>query len=63
MSIFADFSQPAIMQTTLHEAERLAFEDAKDMVLARAELATVDHRGKRLSERKWRDHMNFIGSL
>lgn len=50
-------------QVRLHEAEDHIFAEAKERVLERAELAVVDHRGKRLSERRWRDHMNFIGSL
>ncbi len=50
-------------EVRLSKAEDAAFEHARDMVLDRAQLATVDHRGKRLNERKWREHMDFIGSL
>lgn len=47
----------------LMEAEREHLEHAKDVVLDAAQLAVVGPDGKRLSERKWREHMNFIGSL
>ena len=54
-------SQPE--QVRLHEAEDVAFAEAKERVLERAELATVDQHGRRLNERRWRDHIEFIGSL
>lgn len=54
-------SQPE--QVRLHEAEDVAFAEAKERVLERAELATVDQNGRRLNERRWRDHIEFIGSL
>lgn len=50
-------------QVRLHEAEDVAFAEAKERVLERAELATVDQNGRRLNERRWRDHIEFIGSL
>lgn len=57
------FSEPAAHSTPMHDAQREHLEQAKDTVLSQAELATVDHDGKRLNERKWRWAMNFIGSL
>lgn len=54
-------TQTAIEQVAPRQDE--AFEQHRSAVLERAELAVVDHRGKRLSERRWRDHINFIGSL
>lgn len=54
-------SQPE--QVRLHEAEDHAFAEAKQRVIERAELATVDQNGRRLNERRWRDHIEFIGSL
>lgn len=39
------------------------FEQHRSAVLERAELAVVDQHGRRLNERRWRDHMEFIGSL
>jgi len=57
------FDRPAIQHQTLHEVARTTFDDARAMVLERAELAVTDHNGRRLNERKWREHMNFIGSL
>jgi len=50
-------------QVRLHEAEDVAFAEAKERVLERAELATVDQNGRRLNERRWRDHIEFIESL
>lgn len=50
-------------QVRLHEAEDVAFAEAKERVLERAELATVDQHGRRLNERRWRDYIEFIGSL
>ncbi len=54
-------SQPE--QVRLSEAEDHIFAEAKERVLERAELAVVDQHGRRLNERRWRDHIDFIGSL
>ena len=40
-----------------------AFEQHRSAVLEKAELAVVDQHGRRLNERRWRDHIEFIGSL
>lgn len=49
-------------QVRKHEADD-AFEQHRSAVLERAELAVVDQHGRRLNERRWRDHIDFIGSL
>lgn len=50
-------------QVTLHEAQEAYIEEAKSVVLDRLRIATVDHNGKRLNERKWRYAMNLIEGL
>lgn len=44
-----------------HEAAR--FEDARDAVLDRIQLATTDHTGRRLNERRWRWLKRMVESL
>lgn len=53
-------AQAAITQQA---AQQQDFEQHRSAVLERAELAVVDQHGRRLNERKWRDHIEFIGSL
>lgn len=48
---------------TLYQAEAENLEEAKKVVLSKLEIATVDHDGKRLNERKWRYAMRLVGSL
>lgn len=47
----------------LAEAEQRAVETAKDVLQSRIHLATVDHNGKRLNERRWRWFANMVESL
>lgn len=58
-NLFGD--KPAI--ETLAQDHDEAFEAHRSAVLERAEIAVVDQHGKRLNERRWRDHIEFIGSL
>lgn len=63
---FPDFGKvgaPDMMEERLIEAEQARVEAAKDIILGRAMLAVTDHNGRRLNERKWREHMNFIEAL
>lgn len=53
--------KPAIEALAQNQDE--AFEVHRSAVLERAELAVVDQYGRRLNERRWRDHIDFIGSL
>ena len=53
-------TQAAITQQAPQQQD---FEQHRSAVLERAELAVVDQHGRRLNERRWRDHMEFIGSL
>ena len=55
-----DETQAAITQQAPQQQD---FEQHRSAVLERAELAVVDQHGRRLNERRWRDHMEFIGSL
>lgn len=50
-------------QVRLVQAEDIAFAESKKRVLEKAELAVTDQHGRRLNERRWRDHIEFIGSL
>lgn len=50
-------------QVRLVEAHDEAFAEAKDRVLEKIEIAVVDQHGRRLSERRWRNHYDFVRSL
>jgi hypothetical protein len=66
ISDFPDFGEvgaPAMMERPIQDEARARVELAKDILIQQAMLAVVDANGKRLTERKWREHMNFIGSL
>lgn len=50
-------------QIRLVEARDEIFAEAKERVLEKIEIATVDQHGRRLSERRWRNHYEFVRSL
>ena len=60
---FGNIGSPQMMEERLIDTEQARVEAAKDILLARAELAVVDHNGRRLTERKWREHVQFIEGL
>lgn len=64
---FPDFGKvgaPETMHQRLIEQEQARIEAAKDILLARADLAVVHPvTGRRLNERKWREHVQFIEGL
>lgn len=62
-SLFGFLSRDEAPVAVQQQAPRDVFEEHRAAVLERAELATVDQRGRRLNERRWRDHIEFIGSL
>lgn len=47
----------------LAEAEEASVERAKDVLRGKIELATSDHTGKRLNERRWRWLRDMVESL
>jgi hypothetical protein len=50
-------------QIRLVEAHDEIFDEARGRVLDRIETTVVDHNGRRLNERRWRDYRDFVRSL
>lgn len=50
-------------QVRPHDAEREAFLDAKQAMLDKHRIAVVDHRGRRLNERRWQYLLDYLEAL
>lgn len=57
------FGKPAMHSTPLQEADRAHFEHARDAILDRLELATVDSTGRRFKEREITQAMKTVMRL
>lgn len=50
-------------QVRMVDAHDEILAEAKERVLDRIETAVVDHNGRRLNERRWRNYRDFVRSL